>query len=300
MRYRVVLLFLLLFVSMGINAQELNATVEINSTKIEGTNKSVFDDLKKTLTDFINSRKWTEYEFKNQEKIKCAFTIIVNKYDKNTGRFECECYVQSSRPVYNASYTTTTWQQKDSKFNFEYHEFDKLNYDDEHVENNLTAMIAYYCYLIIGIDLDTMAPKGGTDLLHKAMSLTTNAQALGDAGWKAFAEVGNRFGIINDLVNEAYAPFRQCLYDYHRKGLDQMAENPEEGRKAITEALKLLGEAYQNRSISAIPNLFTEFKRDEIVGIYKGQGTSQDKQSIYDILIKINASQNNFWKEMRE
>ena len=282
----------------GARAQELNATIEINTQKIQGTNKSVFDNLKQTLMSFVNERRWTNQVYQPMERIKCSFTIIVNKYNSSTGLFECECYVQSSRPVFNASYTSSTWQIHDKKFDFTFHEFDQLNFDDEHVTDNLTALFAYYCYLIIGIDMDTMSPLGGTALLQKAMNIANSAQSLEATGWKAFDDASNRFGIINDLTNEALQPFRQLQYEYHRKGLDQMATDPEGGRAAITKSIQLLNKAYQNKSLSSLPRLFCEYKRDELVGIYKGHETSQTKQPVYDILVKINAAQNNYWKDL--
>ena len=236
---RIVSLILVIF-SLNFSpiiAQELNATVEINTQKIEGTNKSIFENLKTTLTEFINDRQWTEYQFKPNERIKCSFTIIVNKYTEVNSLFECEAYIQSTRPVFNSAYTTTSFQLHDKKFYFNFQEFDQLNYDDEHITNTLTALIAYYCYLIIGVDMDTMSPLGGKDLLQKAMNIADNAQNMEVAGWKALEDLSNRYGIINDLVSEGMAPLRQLQYDYYRKGLDQMATDPENSRNVILETI---------------------------------------------------------------
>lgn len=283
------------------HAQELNATIELNTQKIEGTNKSVFDNLKTTLTSFINERQWTEYTYQNNEKIRCSFNIIVNKYTESNGMFECECYIQCTRPVFNTAYTSTTLQIHDKKFNFRFQEFDQLNYDDEHITNSLTALVAYYCYLIIATDMDTMSPMGGTEFLQKAMNIVNNAQSLDATGWKAFEDATNRFGIINDWVSESMNPLRQLQYDYHRKGLDMMAEKPDEARKAITTSiLTNLKAANGNKPLSKLPLLWTETKRDELVGIYKGQGSQSEKQDIYNLLVKLNAAQSSYWKELQK
>lgn len=294
------LIFSLIFLSCNITfAQELNATVEINTQKIEGTNKSVFENLKTTLTEFINDRQWTSLTVLPQERIKCSFTIIVNKYTEANGLFECEAYIQSSRPVFNAAYTTTTFQHRDKKFNFNFQEFDQLNYDDEHINNSLTALIAYYCYMIIGIDMDTMSPLGGKELLQKAMHIADNAQNMDVTGWKALEDLTNRYGIINDLVSEGMTPLRQLQYEYHRNGLDQMAEKTEESRNTILAAIvKQLQQAHSNKPLSKLPQYWTETKRDELVGIFKGQGTQKQKQGLYDLLVKLNASQSTFWKDI--
>lgn len=299
--HKIFVIFCLLVLSLGpitASAQELNATVEINTQKIQGTNKSVFENLKKVMLEFINDRQWTQQHYKASERIKCAFTLIINKYDDATGHFECDGYVQSLRPVYGASYTSTTWNVHDKKFNFDFKEFDQLNFNIDQLDNNLTALLAYYCYLIIGIDMDTMSPMGGTEVLQQAMTVANNAQSLQAPGWKALEDVTNRFGIINDYVSEAMKPFRQLQYDYHRKGLDQMADDPATAREAVSAAIKQLNLAYLNKPLSYLPRLFAEYKRDELVGIYKGQGTSKDKQPVYDILVKINPSQLKYWKDL--
>ena len=303
MRYTLTsLAFLLLWTLCPIlcQAQELDAVIEINSQKIEGTNKSVFETLKKSLTEFVNDRRWTEISYKQKERIKCTFTIIVNKYTESNGLFECECYVQSTRPVFNAAYTTNILQYRDKDFNFRYQEFDQLNYDDEHINNTLTALMAFYCYMIIGLDMDAMSPMGGTELLQKCVKIANDAQSFDVSGWKAFDDAANRFGIANDWALEALAPLRTLQYEYHRKGLDQMAENADEARNTITASiLKNLRDAWANKPLGKLPLFWTETKRDEIVGIYKGKGGSEEKQELYKLLNDINASQNNYWKEIK-
>ena len=223
---------------------------------------------------------------------------MVNKYSEDNGLMTCEAYIQSSRPVYNSAYSTTALSIHDVNFNFEYHEFDQLEFRNDQIDNNLTALVAYYVYLIIGVDLDTMSPQGGTDILKQAFDVANNAQSLNAKGWKAFDDESNRFGIINDYLDASMQPFRQLQYDYHRKGLDAMAENSDEARQAITTSLDLLKQAHANKSMSALPRLFSEYKRDELVGIYQGKETSAKKQPVYDTMVAINASQSSYWRKI--
>ena len=281
------------------NAQELQARVTINSSQVEGSDKGVFDNLQQTLEQFINERQWTELQFQKNELIQCSFNITVSKYDKANNRFSCSAMIQANRPVYNSAYTTTIYNNKDGDFNFDFAQFDQLNFTEEAIDNQLTALIAYYAYLIIGLDLDTFSPLGGTDVLQRCMQLTNNAQDLGFTGWKAFENSRNRFAIINDYLDESMKPFRQLQYDYYRKGLDEMANNAERGRTYVTAALDHLKKAHEDKPLSLLPQIWTDYKRDELASIYKGKGTQKEKQTVYDILFGINASQSNAWDKIK-
>ena len=184
-------------------AQELQAKININRSKVQGTDASVFENLQQTLEQFVNKRQWTNMQFEKNEDINCTFNITVDKYVKAEKRFECTAIIQANRPVFNAAYTTTIYNNTDKQFQFSFAQFDQLNFNDEGVDNQLTALFAYYAYLIIGIDLDTFAPMGGTDVLQRCMYLVNNAQDLGFPGWKSFEDSRNRFAIINDYLDEA-------------------------------------------------------------------------------------------------
>ena len=215
--------------------------------------------------------------------------------------FECTAIIQANRPVYNSQYTTTIYNNRDANFNFEFAQFDQLNYNDETVDNQLTALFAYYAYLIIGLDLDTFSPMGGNDILQKCMNLVYNAQTLNFTGWKSFDDSKNRFAIINDYLDEAMKPFRQLQYDYYRKGLDEMASNVERGRTNITTALETcLKKAHEDKPLSLLPQIWTDYKKDELANIYKGKGTQKEKESVYEILFSINASQSTYWTKIKQ
>lgn len=282
-------------------AQELQARININHSQIQGTDVSVFDNLRQTLEQFVNERQWTDLQFQNNERIQCTFNITVTKYVREENRFECSALIQANRPVYNTSYSTTLYNNKDDNFHFTFAQFDQLNYTDEVVDNQLTALFAYYAYLIIGLDLDSFSPMGGTDILQRCMYLVNNAQDLGFPGWKSFEDSRNRFAIINDYLDESMKPMRQLQYDYYRKGLDEMANNAERGRTEISDAMdKYLKAAHENKPLSLLPQIWTDYKRDELVNIYKGKGTQKEKERIYDLLMSINASQNNAWENIKQ
>ena len=293
------LLFTIHFSLFTSTAQELQVKVNINHSQIQGTENSVFDNLQQTLEQFINERQWTDLQFQDNERIQCNLNITVSKYNREENKFECTALIQANRPVYNASYTTTLYNNRDANFHFEYAQFDQLNYNDETVDNQLTALAAYYAYLIIGLDLDSFSPLGGTDVLQRCMQLVNNAQDLGYPGWKSFEDSRNRFAIINDYLDEQMKPFRQLQYDYYRKGLDEMANNAERGRTEISTALEeRLKKAHDNKPLSLLPQIWTDYKKDELVNIYKGKGTQKEKQAVYDLLNGINASQNPSWEQI--
>ena len=282
-------------------AQELNARITINHSQIQGTDNAVFDELTQTLTQFVNDRQWTNLQFQKNERINCSFNITVTKYDKSSNLFTCKALIQASRTAYNSSYTTTIFSNQDNDFNFEYAQFDQLQFNEEQVDNQLTALFAYYAYLIIGLNLDTYAPMGGEDVLQRCMNLANNSQNLNYTGWKAFDNDRNRFAIINDYLDGAMKPFRQLQYDYYRTGMDEMAANAERGRINISTALeKDLKKCHEDRPLSRLPMLWTDYKRDELANIYKGKGTQKEKETVYDILFTINASQNNAWQKIKE
>ena len=282
-------------------AQELQAKITINHAQISGTEKSVFDNLQQTLEQFVNDRQWTHLQFQKNERIVCNFNLQVTKYDKDQGIFTCKATIQANRPVYNSAYTSTLYNNVDENFTFKFAEFDQLEFNEEQIDNQLTALFAYYAYLLIGLDLDSFSPKGGEDVLQRCMNLTNNAQNLDYPGWKAFDNDRNRFAIINDYLEGAMKPFRQLQYDYYRTGLDEMATNVERGRGNVTTALETcLKKCHEDRPLSMLPQIWTDYKRDELTNIYKGKGTQKEKETVYDILFSINASQNSAWEKIKE
>ena len=290
----------LLFCSGSLLAQELQATVNINHAQIQGTDNSIFDNLQTTLMQFLNDRKWTALQFQKNERISCSFNITVNKYDRKTNTFSCKAIVQANRPVFNSSYTTTLYNNIDNNFDFEFAEFSQLDFNEEHIDNQLTALCAYYAYLIIGMNLDSFSPMGGTDILQQCLNVANNAQGLNFTGWKSFDDDRNRYAFINGYMDEALKPFRMLQYDYYRTGLDEMANNVEKARANITTALENdLQKAHENRPLSMLPQIWTDYKKDELANIYQGKGTQKEKESVYEILFRLNASLNEAWDKIK-
>ena len=294
------LVALMLCTPFMVVAQELQVKININTQQVGTSDKSVFENLQQTLEQWMNDRQWTDLQFQQNERITVNINLTVTKYDNTTNRISSTAMIQANRPVWNSSYTTILYNNRDGNFDFEFAQFDQLNFNDEQVDNQLTALMAYYAYLIIGLDLDSFSPLGGTDVLQRCMQLTNNAQDLGFSGWKAFEDSRNRFAIINDYLDEAMKPFRQLQYDYYRKGLDEMAQNAERGRGNVTEALQLLKKAHEEKPLSLLPQIWTDYKRDELANIYKGKGTQKEKEQVYDLLFNLNAAQSNAWNKIKE
>ena len=291
------------FLSFSNNAfaQELQAKVNVNHNQIQGTDNAVFENLQQTLERFINERQWTHLKFQKNERIVCNFNITVTQYDQSSNTFTCTALIQANRPVFNAAYSSTLFNIQDADFNFVFAQFDQIEFNEENIDNQLTALLGYYAYLIIGLDLDSFAPMGGEDVLQRCMNLTNNAQNLSFTGWKAFENSKNRFAIINDYLDGAMKPFRQLQYDYYRLGLDEMANSVERGRTNITTALENnLKKAHEDKPMSLLPQIWTDYKKDELANIYSKKGSQKEKESVYDILFNINASQNATWDKIKQ
>ena len=297
---RIATIICLLWLVLGIRGQELSVKITINSQQVEASDKTVFENLQQTLEQWMNDRQWTDLQFQKNERITVNFNLTVSKWDQTNHRFTCTELIQANRPVWNSAYTTVLYNNRDADFNFDFTPFEQLNYNDEMVDNQLTALMAYYAYLIIGLNLDSFSPMGGTEVLQRCLLLTNNAQNLGFTGWAAFENSRNRFMLINDYLDEAMKPFRQLQYDYYRKGLDEMSTNAERGRTNVTEALGLLRQAHEDKPLSLVPQIWTDYKRDELANIYKGKGTQKEKQQVYDILFGINAAQSDAWNKIKE
>lgn len=295
---RLLLLFMVLLLPLSANAEgeELNATVSLNASRVQGTNTEVFDQLQASLEEFINNRKWTSNTYEEQERIICNFSFVVNSYSDD-GSFDCSLMVQATRPVFGSTYRSTLFKYEDKSIKFSYQPYDRLEFIEDNLDNNLTAVVAYYVYIIIGMDLDSMGELGGSEFLNKALTIAGNAQNLGDAGWRAGSSTNNRYAIIDDYMNGAMEPVRKMMYRYHRLGLDTMFRNADNGRKEITEGIALLKKAYEDRPLAYFTKLFTEYKVDEIVNIYS-KCTPEEKRSVVETLSNINPSLSSEWEKI--
>ena len=292
-----VCLLAMMALSSWSQVSELNAKLSINSSKIQGTNKEVFNTLQRALNEFINNKKWTNAKFSPNERIDCAFTMIVNTLEDN--RFSCELQVQARRPVYNSSYTTTIFNFRDTQLDFQYTEMEPLEYSETTLQSNLTATIVFYIYVILGIDFDGFSPKGGSVFFQQAQQILTLAQSEPSwNGWKAFENDRNRHALITALTENQSEGYRQFWYDYHRKGLDEMAANADRGRTNILEALPALTALKSARPNSILLQVFSDTKLDELVSIYS-KATTQEKQTGYKTLSNLYPGQTNRLESLR-
>lgn len=280
------------------SAQEIKCTVTINSDQIEGSNKSVFNTLKQSIEEFVNNTKWTELTFQERERIECNMMLIVKAVQDDM--FICDFICQSRRPVYGTSYTTPLLNFQDNTFCFRYQEYDRLDNQQHTFTTNLTALLAYYCNLIIGYDMDSFARLGGTPFFQSCENIVSAAQSASleeteAIGWKAFDSNRNRYALINNLMDEAFKPYRMFYYEYHRLGLDEMINNVANARARIAEGLPLLKEAQRARPATFVVTTFLDAKNDELVNIFAG-GTPDEKKKIYDLLIDLDPTRQSIYE----
>ncbi len=295
--YKKIVLLLLVFI-VGVNqikSQELKCTLKINTQKIQGTNKSVFKTLEKDANEFLNNRKWTDLTYEPNERIECNITIIVNSVDGNS--FTSELIVQSRRPVFKSNYYTTLLNFTDKKFTFDYTEFETLEYNPNNLTSNLVAVLSYYAYLIIGYDMDSFSPLGGTPYFQEAEKIVTKAQSTTWTGWKAFEDNKNRYALISSIMDEAFKKYRNYFYEYHRLGLDMMEANSTNGRSKIADGVEILLETYRARPTTILISSFLDAKNDELINIFKS-GTSEEKKKVHKVLSTINPSLNNKYEKI--
>ncbi|MCM1520423.1 MAG: DUF4835 family protein [Lachnoclostridium sp.] len=281
--YRIILAIAALGCAAFIQAQELNCRVEINSDQIQGTNKQVFESLQNALNDYVNTTRWTTAQFSPNEKIECTLFLTVKEYNEAENMIKGDLQVQSIRPVYNSSYTTTLINFKDQRIEFTYQENEPLIYNENNMESNLTAIFNYYVYLILAIDFDSFQLHGGDPYWEKLATIVQQGQSSGETGWKAFEDTKNRAAVLAAYTDASTSVLRDMLYEYHLKGLDQMAVSPDKGRQAITATLENLTKVYQAQPMSVGLSMFRDAKLDELVNIYS-KAPSDEREAAYKIL----------------
>ncbi|MCE5330832.1 MAG: DUF4835 family protein [Bacteroidales bacterium] len=285
-KVKIILLGLLIVASAS--AQELNCNIQINFDQISGSNKSVYNTLQKSISEFVNNRRWTEMTYTNVERIECSMNIIIKKAEQDV--FTAEIQVQSRRPVFNTNYNSTLFNFKDNNFTFDYKEFDQLEMNENTITSNLTAVLAYYAYIIIGYDMDSYTRLGGTPYFQAAESIVNAAQGADLVGWKAFESSRNRYALVNNLMDEAFKKYRNYFYEYHRLGLDEMSINMTNARAKIAAGLSVLREANRVRPSAVVISSFMDAKSDELINIFS-KATDKEKKDAIEILSDVNPTQ---------
>ena len=274
------LIFLCL--SVHLSGQELQCNVSVSSSRIEGTYKEIFQTMRTDISEFMNTRKWTDQQFSVDERIIC--TIFIQVTDQiGADEFKGTMQVQLNRPVFNSSYQSPILNIKDNDFDVRYVEFQPLDFSETSNTNALTNILAYYAYVILGFDYDTFSPMGGTPYFQKAKDIVNKSQNAREKGWRAFEGNFNRFWLIDNVTNKAYSPFRDLMYRYHRLGLDIMSDKPDIGRGEIADALKNMQKVYRSRPDTYINRIFFDAKSDEIVNLFS-KGSTDEKSRVLSVL----------------
>ena len=297
-----IILFGVFILVNNINAQELRCNIQLVTQQIQGSNKQVFRTLQTAIYEFVNNRSWTQNMYDPNERIEC--NILINLTEESGDQYKGSIQVQSRRPVYNSTYSTTVFNFLDDNFDIRYVEFQPLEFDDNQHLSNLTSILAFYAYMIIGLDMDTFAPEGGTEYLQKAESIVLNAQNnAAEAGWKAFGSSGNRnrYWLSQNINNIEYRPVRNYLYTYHRLGMDKMESNVNTARDQIEESLKMLQTVYRNQPdiYMFLLQVMFDAKSDEYVSVFKGAFPDQQRR-VYIILKEINPSNIKIYEQITE
>lgn len=270
--------------SPAASAQEFRATVEVNSQQVEGTNRNVFESLKEQITTYMNETKFSDATFSSAERIECNVYLTVGEYADD--RMKCDLQLQLIRPVYNSTYTTTLFNFKDTRVEFDYREGDPLNYNETQPENNLTAILDFYANLFLAIDFDSFSPLGGERFYERAQSIVQQQQSSGEIGWRTFEDTKNRAAVLSSYTDGNTSGVRNLLYNYHRKGLDEMVTSPDKGRGVITESLKEIKTVYDNAPMSVALSIFRDSKLDELVNVYS-KAPETERKEVYDLLQPI-------------
>ena len=280
------------------NTQELLCNVRVNSSQIQTSDRKVFQTMQKEIYEFINNKIWTSTKIENEERIECTIMINITKKISND-QYEGSIQIQSTRPIFGTSYKSTLFNYLDNNLKFRYLEYQSLEFSDAVHTSNLTSVLAFYVNIILGLDFATFSEEGGNEYFGIAQRIVTNAQNAPEPGWKAFESDKNRYWLTHDLLDSKYSDFHTTLYRYHREGLDKLAEEPEDARFEITEALENLKSIYRENSSAFLLQLFFDAKTDEIVNIYS-DAFPEEQARIIRTLLEIDPSHSTKYQSISE
>lgn len=290
------LLLTLLFVfTLAVSAQELNCVVTVNSDQVGQTNQQIFKTLERSLNDFVNNSKWTNRVYRENERVNARMFITVTQYESD--RFEANIQIQSSRPVFNTSYESPVFNYKDDAFNFQYQEFQPLVYNPNSFDSNLVGVISYYVYLILGLDADTFSLEGGDDYYRRAQNIVTQAQGSNFSGWSQETGERTRFELVDNLLSNSFREYRIAMYNYHRKGLDVLADNNSTGKQIIAGSLRLFETLISRRPNAFLIQTFFDAKSEEIQNIFS-DGPKVDIVKLKETLNKVAPFYSSTWNEI--
>ena len=294
---KLVFLSLLMFSISVMKSQELNCLVTVNYNQVQGSNTQVFKTLENSLSEFVNQTKWTNKEVKAEERIDCAFTIIISSRDANT--FKATLQVQSTRPVFGSTYASPILNLKDNDFNFKYNEFDPLIYNKNSFDSNLISTIVFYANIVLGADADTFKNKGGEVYLKEAQNVMLQAQQSGLASWQNVVGKQNRFLLIDNFLSPKLAAYRTTTYNYHRNGLDKLATDKNIAKQTIEDAVISLESIYNKTVGNYLIRTFFDAKSDEIVNLYSDGPATRNQNKLTEVVRKLSPNNNSKWKDIK-
>lgn len=272
--------------NLYVPAQELRCNISVSTQKIQGTNKELFTNMQRDMYEFMNNKRWSPNVFAYDERIECSIQFTLDE-QIGSDEFKGSLQVRVSRPVYNSSYNSVLLNFKDNDVDFRYREFEALEFNESGQNSELVNLLAFYAHIILGLDYDSFSLMGGNEYLNKAENIVAQCQNARETGWKSFESRRNRYWLINNLQDRSYASVRECMYKYHRQGLDVMAENVTDGRLELLSALELLQKAHRSKPNSYVLQVFFDAKSDEIVNIFKSAFTDERKR-VYNIVSEVN------------
>jgi len=293
---RFLLVVSLLFAISTSIAQELNCTVAINADQTGQPNLQVFRTLETQLIEFINTTKWTNKDTKNQEKIDCNMSIIVTNFEANV--FQATLQIQSSRPIFQSSYSSPTYNYNDKQFSFIYKEFEPLTFNNNAFSSNLISVIAFHVYTILGLDADTFALNGGEEYFDTARQIVNNAASSGSQGWKSSDGTQSRFRYNDALISQVYKEFHTAMYEYHRNGMDLMPQSQKDAKENIIKAIGILKGINDRRPNSYLLRTFFDAKSDEIQSIFSG-GPNVDITELVNNLNRMAPTKRENWSQIK-
>jgi len=285
----------LLLLTIGTSAQELNSSVTVNSDQVGQTNQQIFRTLERSLNDFVNKTKWTNRTYRENERVNARMFITVTQYESD--RFEANIQIQSTRPVFNTTYESPVFNYKDNSFNFQYQEFQPLVYNPNNFDSNLVGVISYYVYIMLGLDADTFSLEGGNDFYRQAQNIVTQAQSSGYAGWSQETGDRSRFELVDNLLSNSFREYRIAMYNYHRKGLDILADNNSTGKQIIAGSLRLFETLISRRPNAFLIQTFFDAKSEEIQNIFS-DGPKVDIVKLKETLNKVAPFYSSTWNEI--
>jgi hypothetical protein len=293
---KIVQLLSILFFTAQLNAQELNCTIAVNADKIPGSNKQIFKTLENSLNEFVNQKRWTNFNYLHQERINCNLTLTI--LEQSGDDFKGHIQIQSSRPIYSSTYLTPVFNFKDDNFSFKYIEYEPLQFNENTFESNLSAIVSFYVYTILGMDADTFALNGGTSFYTKAQNIVVQSQQSGYFGWNQNDGSKSRFILIDNILAPTYSLFRSALYTYHLKGLDVMHQDKKRAKQKIADSIEMLKSIYDSRPNATLLRIFMDAKADEIVSVFS-DGPNYDTFKLKEDLLKISPLNAAKWNDIK-